>query len=438
MSNVVSKHDYGCFMQKAMERLLIEISAYLTSRREAAEHYEPYLASDFTMLELFNLNEMDFSRVFAFLLDPGAKHYQGRLFLDAFLKTVDELPCLIENQDLRPTLKGKVGVTTEKYADENGRIDILIEGENEAIAIENKIHYAKDQDKQLWRYYDWLKNEKFKSSLLIYLHQEKLDLNNQTLGGDEEKQLATARHTVHMDFATLSQIFESTLAQIKAPNVRFFVECLVRYINTYVCGDNAMSKNILLDITKDDAEKINAVLLIHDNYDKYMKEVFDVFYQNLNRVLVEKRDSRQIKLGEYPNFLERWCPIRFFFDDISSWSFSVEACADNMNEICWGIHFVNPKDSRNTDEVITKLRNIGTKAFTEYQRNRSEWWPWWTWYKTSREDSSWYNGEIIQKMISGDPDFINSIIDKVIKLYDVYKSAQQASNNPSSETNSGS
>lgn len=426
MSNVVSKHDYGCFMQKAMERLLIEISAYLTSRREAAKHYEPYLASDFTMLELFNLNEMDFSRVFAFLLDPGAKHYQGRLFLDAFLKTIDELPCLIENQDLRPTLKGNVGVTTEKYTPKNGRLDILIEDENEAIAIENKIHYAKDQDQQLWSYYDWLKKEEFRSSLLIYLHQEKLDLNNQTLGDNEAKRIATARHTVHMDFATLSQIFESTLAQIKAPNVRFFVECLVRYINTYVCGDNAMSKNLLLDITKDDAEKINAVLLIHDNYDQYMKEVFDVFYQNLSRALEEKRGSRQIKLGGYPNFLKRWCPIRFYYDDITYWTFSIESDIDKMKDIAWGLQFLNPKVNKNNAD---ELREICLKAFPEYQGSRSEWWPWWTWYKTSREDSSWYNGEIMQKMVSGDRDFVDSIIDKVIRLYDVYHSEKQSINN---------
>lgn len=417
-------------MQDSMERLLIEISAYLTSRREAAEHYEPYLASDFTMLELFNLNEMDFSRVFAFLLDPGAKHYQGRLFLDAFLQTVDELPCLKENnQDLRPSLKGKVSVTTEKYADENGRIDILIEDENEAIAIENKIHYAKDQDQQLWNYYDWLKKEEFQSSLLIYLHQEKLDLNNQTLGDNEAKWLATARHTVHMDFATLSQIFESTLAQIKAPNVRFFVECLVRYINTYVSGDNAMSKNVLLDITKDDAEKIDAVLLIHDNYDQYINEVLNTFYQNLGRALVEKRGDRRIKLGELPNFLKHYKPIRFYYDDITNWTFSVEADADKMKEILWGIHLTNPSDSRNTPEVITKLRDIGTAAFHEYQGGCTVWWPWWTWYNTSREDSSWYKGEIIQKMLSGDRDFIDSIINKVIKLYDQIHPENKAQNN---------
>ena len=37
-----------------------------------------------------------------------------------------------------------VSITTEKYTPKNGRMDILIEGENEAIVIENKIYYAKD------------------------------------------------------------------------------------------------------------------------------------------------------------------------------------------------------------------------------------------------------------------------------------------------------
>lgn len=44
-------------------------------------------------------------------------------------------------------------------------------------------------------------------------------------------------------------------------------------------------------------------------------------------------------------------------------------------------------------------------------------------------DSSWYKGEIIQKMLSGDRDFIDSIINKVIKLYDQIHPENKTQNN---------
>lgn len=63
---------------------------------------------------------------------------------------------LVENEHVIRTL-----------CDIDGRIDLYIETVNYAIAIEMKL-YAKDQNKQLLRYYNYLKT-KDKNSLLIYL-----------------------------------------------------------------------------------------------------------------------------------------------------------------------------------------------------------------------------------------------------------------------------
>lgn len=64
-------------------------------------------------------------------------------------------------------------IKNPKITSEKERIDVCIEDENYAIIIENKIHNARDQDNQIDRYIDKLKNRKKEENIfVIYLTRD--------------------------------------------------------------------------------------------------------------------------------------------------------------------------------------------------------------------------------------------------------------------------
>ena len=101
----------------------------------------------FNMFDACGVNhyETTHSAIIASLLDPKGSHGQGSLFLEEWLQVLC-IDGLIEPSDAK--------VVTE-FTTCNGRIDILIEdNQNHSIIVENKI-YAQDQQEQLKRYDDY-------------------------------------------------------------------------------------------------------------------------------------------------------------------------------------------------------------------------------------------------------------------------------------------
>ena len=98
----------------------------------------------FNMFDACGVNhyETTHSAIIASLLDPNGSHGQGSLFLEEWLQVLC-IDGVIEPSDAK--------VVTE-FTTCNGRIDILIEdNQNHSIIVENKI-YAQDQQEQLKRY----------------------------------------------------------------------------------------------------------------------------------------------------------------------------------------------------------------------------------------------------------------------------------------------
>ena len=108
----------------------------------------------FNILKLTS-DEVSHSKFIAMLLNPKGDHCMNDLFLNLFLKTINNKECNLFDFS-------NAEVKTE-YSFGNGQIDILINTNKKKIIIENKI-YAKDQDKQLKRYHDFDKN-----AILLYL-----------------------------------------------------------------------------------------------------------------------------------------------------------------------------------------------------------------------------------------------------------------------------
>lgn len=109
------------------------------------------------------------SRFLVDILSPTGCHNQGALFLTNFLK----------RQGL--DISGNIEVLCEYK-----NIDILIRSEKTAVIIENKI-YAADQDKQLQRYYQTMREEGYKDIHLFYLTLDGKEPSPESVGNLDKK-----------------------------------------------------------------------------------------------------------------------------------------------------------------------------------------------------------------------------------------------------------
>lgn len=106
------------------------------------------------------------------LLDPNGLHDCGPVFLNLFFATLNEIPGL-DHKDMKVCLTVPASgqhwkVTKEQSRPPHGQIDLLLERPGFGIAIENKIH-AREQDRQLAAYSDYLKHQHGASWRMIYL-----------------------------------------------------------------------------------------------------------------------------------------------------------------------------------------------------------------------------------------------------------------------------
>ena len=101
---------------------------------------------DYNVFDVLETKEVKHSKFIASLLDPKGLHYQGDLFLREFVNA-----CGISDFGL--------DTSNAQVFREYENIDIYITDGNKHIIIENKICDAKDQDKQIYRYIETIKNE---------------------------------------------------------------------------------------------------------------------------------------------------------------------------------------------------------------------------------------------------------------------------------------
>ena len=116
------------------------------------------------------------SAFIAELLDPKGSHGQGTMFLNLFLKCFKLGPNIPPDQQSNPQQMGGSWKVWTEYTipeekgntDTGGRIDIVIEGPDCLIVIENKI-YAPDAYHQLERYNEFAKEQRKSQVVIAYL-----------------------------------------------------------------------------------------------------------------------------------------------------------------------------------------------------------------------------------------------------------------------------
>jgi len=145
---------------------------------------------NFNIFSILNLErkEVNTHSYFIYdLLNLKGSHNQGDTFLQIFLKQI-----LKEEEYKKVGSTSKATVAREKVINNAKRIDFTIETSNFFIAIEMKID-ARDQDNQLYDYYEYSKNQK-KDFKLFYL----------TLDGKEATEKSLKNLKIDEDYFLLS------------------------------------------------------------------------------------------------------------------------------------------------------------------------------------------------------------------------------------------
>lgn len=183
---------------------------YAPIQREAARRFRS-VAPEFNVFRVLRLSRkevMTHSPMLAHLLDPGASHAQGPLFLKWLLTRPVILDGLKEAVDADVPWQ----IRTESVT-EFGNLDIMLwcPSRSVRIVIENKVGAA-DQPDQLLRYWRWLNQEPLTRKLLCYLTPH----GHRSTTADEHG----------IPYVTLSyrkdirSMLSDTIIQIKAPRVR--------------------------------------------------------------------------------------------------------------------------------------------------------------------------------------------------------------------------
>jgi len=212
------------------KRYLIKFFTPLEIKYSVIKEINRYLAIDFNVFFLFSINENKISDIIAFLLDPKASHGQGYLFLKQFLEVLKEkneiLNKKLENFEIWNT-HPEVCVIREKVTYTKRSIDIFIKLPGFVIGIENK-PWAKEQDKQLTDYYEYLEKVKEKDHLLIYL--DGYGRESKTIG-EERESLKKEGKFLELSYNNLLKPWlERCYSECKAEKVKMFLKDFINWL----------------------------------------------------------------------------------------------------------------------------------------------------------------------------------------------------------------
>ena len=138
-----------------IESLLLQVNEIIKKYDE----FNKKTGRNFNIFSIIDKSELELvhEKFIGELLNPKGSHNQGYKFLKLFLNILG----------IKHKLKNPK-VILEKVIEGNRRIDIVIEDKNFIIGIEIKVN-AKDQENQLYDYYQYIKNINPKFFRLYYL-----------------------------------------------------------------------------------------------------------------------------------------------------------------------------------------------------------------------------------------------------------------------------
>ncbi|GHV17515.1 hypothetical protein AGMMS49938_18330 [Fibrobacterales bacterium] len=367
---------------------------------------------NFNVFNILNLtsDELSHSRFIAELLNPKGSHGKGNIFLKSFLEKIKIDYFSLENTIVE--VEKNIGNIDENY-DSGGRIDIAVTNDKEQILIETKI-YAKDQYRQLWRYYEYGKKSK-----LVYL----------TLDGREASEDSLFKLTKD-DYIKISyekEILEwLECSQKESVNDSILRETLRQYIIlirqlTGQSRSREMEKEMVDVILKN--KNVAAAFDIVRILPKIKEKVIE----NTITKLKELANSKSLQFNADDFFEYKFSKFSFYRNDRKYLKLRFEFQEKDLKGLLYGFPYnVKKNDCENESDKFPKdlidfLKTKGYNKSNGYKEN--DWWPL---YKFA---DSYKDGNIFVELAEKCDEFVKYVgnaIDELLEIIDEFNTAQNS------------
>lgn len=223
--------------------LLDAIAASRQAHETSRRLYEDQLSPDFSPLQFLWLDELMWSKLIGWLLNPRGTHGQKGRFLHLFMRHVCHSDRIWSDEEC-----DKATLTIE-HSFEGGRIDILVHCSDRFLIIENK-PYAGDQNNQLYRYFRYAE-ERSRESTIVYLTSGGQEPSSDSLCADEREAGLADGALILQSYRglALSSGVENTSwldacrLACRSPRVAAFIEEIQTQINAEFSGVRNMSES---------------------------------------------------------------------------------------------------------------------------------------------------------------------------------------------------
>lgn len=336
------------------------------------------------------------------LLDPKGDHGCGDIFLKLFLEQVKvNIGKNINLENSRVYYEYDIGPITEN-SENGGRLDILIEiNNNFAIIIENKI-YAGDQPKQLLRYKNYA--AKYNKHKIFYL----------TIDGNEPSNDSTCIEDVVSENPYWEEI--SYKEHIKSflenwlkdnekqthiyPIIKQYIQVLDYLTDNYVSNDE--EKKIKELLREDNNIQLAAELgkKILPAKKEIFKKLFNTLIEKVKKI--NKRIIMNLEINDSDSENEEQVRYWRIYIHKKCWKSRLTFEIDSKTFECkFGITL---KKEENTTSLQKKLRALKTN------KNNHEWWMIW---EHPSENYAYWDAEIFANINENPTTFVNILTDKI-------------------------
>lgn len=325
--------------------------------------YAGRLAPDFSAFQFADTSEEGISRVIAWLIDPGANHAQGDLFLQEFLQWAEVDWPAGTTAKARVRTEAPVGLSkTTRF------LDVLATGGGNAIAVENKIG-AVDQPRQVIDYLTFLSVNYPNTHCLIYLTPTGCAPSISSISDQHRLQAKQAGTLVEKSYEEMQGFLTQCRMKSRSEKVSTYIEDFISHIGSAILGVTNMEDTAeLAQEIVEDRRSLLGALEIYETENLVKSSLIRSFMDDLvNRATAKGwfiESEIDVAKSSY---------ILVTFDSRDRWGFGIAFSRDNCRDLFFGFSRSEDCDRRRKVPDVIEILNSVSKG------KAADEWPWWHW-----------------------------------------------------------
>ena len=386
-------------MNNLIPNFLNEISQELKILEISRQRYAKQLAPNFSVFDYIYTDEMMLSRILSELLSPRGKHAQGSIFLSLFFNLLNF------NHDWSELNleQAKINIEIERTTKSSRRMDIYInilsEGKNYGICIENK-PFSVDGKNQLSDYAKEMARLHQKNWHIVYLSGNAQKPSESSVSLNKLNEWIQEKKYSQVNFSSLHDWLKECIAESQNDHVNHFLKAFQNYILNKFIGVNDMSEQeSIVNIALSSTQNIQAAFELFSAKDAIQDNLVRKFQLQLTQTAENKS---WIVAGDFSR--DHWTGINFFYAKNHKFSFRVEFHHYNYRGFFLGI--VKNDESSNYSEIAQKIYLIISELLPHEKVKKSDWWAAyidqveWDWQTNIKVWSMIESGELCQRIMN--------------------------------------